>query len=380
MAGTDVAAQHRLRPLVQAPEQGAEGGADDEGDHERAQRRPSHRSAEGALGRCAEAQCLTVLLQVALHHRHRVQHLGGDRARVGDPVLAGAREPAHAPADVDGRQDDQHQDRQHLRHHHRVGDDQHEHRADAHHRIAQAHREARADDGLHQGRVGREARQHLAGLRGLEELRALPHDVRIDGAAQVGGDPLAEPAHHVEAGGGEQAEGDADAEQGDEVLAHRHHPGTRVAADEALVDQAAQRHRKDQGARRREHEEQHREHDPAAVGAQEGQQARERADVSRRGRRGRRGRAGHRQSLGEPRFEDALKDPPADGAVGRTDERDSSAPDRDSGLDSKLAASGSLAGQAKSNFAPKPTPSPARRANPERPFVTSRGVAHVFLR
>ena len=220
---------------------------------------------------------LAVFLEIALHHRHGVQHLRGDRARVGHPVLAGARQATHPPADEDRRQDDQHQDRQHLRHHHRVGDDQHGHRADAHHRVAQAHREARADDRLHQRRVGGEARQHLAGLGGLEELRALPHDVRIDGVAQVGGDPLAEPAHHVEAGRREQAEGDADAEQGDEMLAHRHHPRARIGADEALVDQAAQRHRKDQGAGRREHQEQHRQRDPAAVGAQEGQQARQRS-------------------------------------------------------------------------------------------------------
>jgi hypothetical protein len=58
VAGADVAAQHRLRALVQAPEQGAEGGADDEGDHERAQRRAPDRGAEGALGRLAEADRL----------------------------------------------------------------------------------------------------------------------------------------------------------------------------------------------------------------------------------------------------------------------------------------------------------------------------------
>ena len=148
---------------------------------------------------------------VALHHRNRVQHLGGDRARVGHAVLAGAREPAHAAAEPERRQHDQHQDAEHLRHHYRVGDDQHGHRADAHHRVAQAHRQARADHGLHQRRVGRQARQHLAGLRGLEELRALAHDVRIDGVAQVGGDALAEPADHVEARRREQAERDADA-------------------------------------------------------------------------------------------------------------------------------------------------------------------------
>ena len=71
----------------------------------------------------------------------------------------------------------------------------------------------------------------------LEELRALPHHVRVDRVAQVGGDALAEPAHHVEARRREHAERDADAEQREEVLAQRHHPRARVGGDEALVDQ-----------------------------------------------------------------------------------------------------------------------------------------------
>ena len=41
MAGADVAANDRLRPLVESPEQRAEGGADDEGDQERAHPRPA---------------------------------------------------------------------------------------------------------------------------------------------------------------------------------------------------------------------------------------------------------------------------------------------------------------------------------------------------
>jgi hypothetical protein len=248
VAGADVAAHDRLRALVEAPEEGAEGRADDEGDQERAHPRAPHGGAEGALGRGREAVGLAPFLQVALHHRHRVQHLGGDRARVGDPVLARAREAAHAPAEIERRQDDQHQDHEHLGHDDRVGDDQHRHRADAHDRVAQAHRQARADDGLDQRRVGRQARQHLAGLRRLEELRALADDVRVDGVAQVGGDALAEPAHHVEARRRKDAERDADREEGEEVLAQRHHARARVGGDESLVDQRLQRDRKDQRA------------------------------------------------------------------------------------------------------------------------------------
>jgi hypothetical protein len=46
-----------------------------------------------------EAACLGALLREALHHRHRVEDLAGDAAGVGDAVLAGARELAHAAAD-----------------------------------------------------------------------------------------------------------------------------------------------------------------------------------------------------------------------------------------------------------------------------------------
>ena len=163
---------------------------------------------------------------------------------------------------------------QHLRHHVRVGDDQHRQRADAHHRVAQAHRQARADDRLHQRRVGGQARQHLAGLRRLEELGALPDDVGVDRVAQVGGDALAEPAHHVEARRREHAERHADREQREEVARaapSRARPGRRRRSPGRSAPCSATG--KTSVADRREHEEQGGKGDAPAVGTEEGQQA-----------------------------------------------------------------------------------------------------------
>ncbi len=130
---------------------------------------------ESVVGRLVESRGFAVFGGVALHHRNGVEHLGGNRAGVGHPVLAGARELAHAPAEPHRWADDQHQNAQHLQHDIGVGPDQHAERAYAHHRIAQAHAERGANHRLHQRGVARQARQHLAGLRGLKKLGALPH-------------------------------------------------------------------------------------------------------------------------------------------------------------------------------------------------------------
>ena len=282
VTGADLSLDHRLRALVQAPQQRAEGRADDECDEERAHPRALDRGAERVLGRGVEALRLARLLRVALHDRNRIQDLGRDRARIGDAVLARATELANAPAEVQRRQHDEHQDAEHLRHHVRVGDDQHRHRAEPHHGVAQAHAQARSDDRLHEGGVGGQPRQHLAGLRGLEELGALLDDMRVDGVAQVGGDALAEPGDHVKARGRKHAECGADGEQREEVLAQGHYPRTWVARHEALVDQGLQRDRKHQRADCREHEKQNGQRDAAAIRPQEGQQPAERANVLRR--------------------------------------------------------------------------------------------------
>jgi hypothetical protein len=170
-----------------------------------------------------EARRFAAFLRVALHHRNGVEHLGGDGAGIGHAVLAGAAELAHAPAEDHGRRHHQQQDAQHLRHHVGVGDDQHHHGADAHHAVAQAHRQAGADDLLHERGVGGQARQHLAGGVGLEEGRALAHDVAVDGIAQVGGHALAQPRHRIETQRREHAQRHTDAEQRQEVAAQRHH-------------------------------------------------------------------------------------------------------------------------------------------------------------
>ena len=276
MPGRDIAAQHRLRTLVQAPQQGAEGGGDDEGHEHGAHAGALARCLEGAFGALVEALRLARFLHIALHHRDLAEHLCGDRAGVGHAVLAGAAQLAHAPAEEQARQHHQHQDAQHLRHHHRVGDDQHEQRTGAHHGVAQPHAERRADDGLHQRGVGGQAAEDLAGLRGLEELGALPHHVGVDGVAQVGRDALAQPGDHVKAQGGEQAQRRAHGEQGTEVLAQRHDALARISRHQPLVDQRLQGHGQQQGAGGGHDQEHHRPSNAPSVGPQEGDQAAER--------------------------------------------------------------------------------------------------------
>ena len=134
-----------------------------------------------------------------------------------------------------------------------------------------------ADHGLHQRRVGGQARQHFAGLRGFEELRALPQHVGIDRVAQVGRDALAQPAHHVEARRREQAQRHGDGEQRQEVVAQRHQLLALVGGDSSRRRSGRAAPREHQRADRRHHQEQPGQRDAPAVGADEGQQAGQRA-------------------------------------------------------------------------------------------------------
>ena len=74
---------------------------------------------------------------------------------------------------------------------------------------------------LHGGRVRREARQHLAGARDLEEGRVHANDARVHRVAEVGDDALAEPHDEIEPQRRKRAEHDGGREKCDEVAIDR---------------------------------------------------------------------------------------------------------------------------------------------------------------
>ena len=277
VAGADLARQHGLRALVQTPQQQGRGADDDEGDQAGACPAAFDGGAEGLLGRVGKALRLAVFGGVALNDGDGVEHLGRDGAGVGHAVLAGARELAHAPAKPHAGQHHQHDDQRHLQHHVGVGPHQHDQGADAHHRVAQAHGQRRAHDGLHQGGVGGQAREDFAGLCGFEKLGALAQHMAVDRVAQVGRDALTQPADEVKARRRKRTQGDRHTEQQQEVTPQGQGLCAALGRHQAAVDQVAQRHREQQGRGRGQHQKQDGQRDLQAVGAQERDQARERA-------------------------------------------------------------------------------------------------------
>ena len=63
--------------------------------------------AKARVDRLAEAAALARLLAEGLDDLHRAQRLGDDRAEIGDPVLAAARDVAHPAAEQHDREHDQ---------------------------------------------------------------------------------------------------------------------------------------------------------------------------------------------------------------------------------------------------------------------------------
>ena len=188
---------------------------------------------------------------MALHHGDGVEHLGRHGTGVGHPVLAGTRQAPHPAAKPHTGQHNQHQHRDDLDHQPRPHPHQHEQSTRAHHRIAQAHGQRRADHGLHQGGVGAQSRQHLAGLGGFKKRGALLQHMGVDGLSHIGGDALAQPAHHIKARRRKNGQG------------HRHREKPKKVGGQALcislgtsgqaaVDEFAQRPWKCQGRRRRQ--------------------------------------------------------------------------------------------------------------------------------
>ncbi len=217
------------------------------------------------LDRRVEPVRVDLLQREGLHRLHGVQRFVGDAAGVGDAVLRRARKPAHAAAQHDQRHDDHrdqhHQDRPVSL---RLVTRQHHEAADQREGGAQRDRKVDARDRLHQRRVRRQAREHLADAGDLEERRVHADDARVDGRAQVGHDALAEPAHEVEAQRREHAEDRRRRQERDEVLVDR------VAAlrRDPVVDQVTQRDRQGQHRGGCHQQGEERQHQDAAVGAQ----------------------------------------------------------------------------------------------------------------
>ena len=139
------------------------------------------------------------LVAVRLDRADLVQRLVHIGAHVADAILACPRELAHAASEQDDRNDDHRHARQHQQRELRARDREHREAAGEQQQVADRHRRAGTDDGLQHRRVVDEARNHVAGPRRLVESRRQRQQVVEHRAPQVGGDPLADPRHEVEA-------------------------------------------------------------------------------------------------------------------------------------------------------------------------------------
>ena len=135
----------------------AEHQEDDDRGHDRAQQDAPLGGREDALDRVGEARRLAPLLVERLDDLHRAEHFAGDRADVGDAVLAAGRDRAHAAAEEDDRPDDQRHAEQHQTGELGREREQDDDAADAHDDVAQRDRDGRADNLLDDRRVDRDA-------------------------------------------------------------------------------------------------------------------------------------------------------------------------------------------------------------------------------
>ena len=189
------------------------------------------RGGEGLLVGLREARRLGRLLRKLCTTGIGVQHFACDAlVSAMRSWLARESRRTRRPISIAGS-DDQRDDPDDGQHHSRVGRDQHRDAADEQHGVAQAHRDAGADRGLDDRRCRWSAATALRRSSAISKnCRALRQHVGVDGAAQVGRHALADPGHHEEARGGEDAERGRHDEERAEVAADR---------DQLLADSAA---------------------------------------------------------------------------------------------------------------------------------------------
>ena len=229
--GEHVAAAH--------PEHGDDGAEDQRDDHG-SQHGPGAGAGgggvEGGVAGRGEVPALALFLGEGLDGAHGVDRLLGLAADVGQPILGLARQAADHAAEDDDRHDDQRHHQEHEAGELGVGDDQQPDAAEREQDVAQRLGDGRADHRLHDRRVGGDARQDLAGARGLEEAGRHADDVAIDLASDAGHDPLAEPGDEVGAQEGRDGERQDDDDRGTQRVVE----GLGPRLGEAAVDQVAQ--------------------------------------------------------------------------------------------------------------------------------------------
>ena len=201
-------------------------GDNDEG-HQRPEADPALGGAEHGFGGLSEALGLAPLLVEGLDDLHRPEHLAGQRADVGDAVLAVAGNGADPSPEQGQGHDDQGNAEQH--HGGELGrqHEQYDGAGGAHDDVAQRHRDGGADDLLDDGGVDGDAAGDLGRAILLEEAGGHAQQIAVHGQPDVGDDPLADPRDEIEADGG-----------GERHRQHQHQQIFEPAADVATAREA----------------------------------------------------------------------------------------------------------------------------------------------
>ncbi len=205
-------------------------------DHRRDQQPPLPDAAHPGEKRCLDTLRIGLailrLMAVGLQGANFVHRFVDVGPGIGHAILAGAREPAHAPAEQDDRQQHHRQAGKHQERELEAGEHEQDQRANAEHAVAQRHGETRADHRLQHRRIVGQAGDDLTGAGDLEKARRKGQQVIENLAPDIGGDALADPRHVVEADIGRNRHGRNDGQQGHQRLVER----ARVVAQEASVD------------------------------------------------------------------------------------------------------------------------------------------------
>ena len=168
--------------------------------HHRAQQDAPLGGGEHALDRGGEARGFAILLAERLDDLHRAEDFAGDRADIGDAVLAARRDRAHAAAE-EGERPITTSGTPSSISPASLGDSANriDDAGDADDEVAQRDRDDGSDDLLDDRRVDGDPRRDLGRAVLLEEAGREAQQVAVHRQADVGDGPLAEPGDEIEA-------------------------------------------------------------------------------------------------------------------------------------------------------------------------------------